>query len=128
VQAEAALHHAIAERQRLEREAQRAAYFTLLGRLAADMSHEIRNPLEAVVLHVDLLEEELRERSPASPEEMVQSLTEIKTNVARLDDLVQDYLSLVHVATIDWRPQDLEANVQAWAMERYARRAALGDV
>jgi PAS domain S-box-containing protein len=124
VQAEAVLHHAIAERQRLEREAQRAAYFALLGRLAADMSHEIRDPLEAVMLHVDLVEEGLREHSSDSPEELAQSLTEIKTNVARLDDLVQDYLSLVHVATIEWTPQDLEASVQAWATERHARHAA----
>jgi PAS domain S-box-containing protein len=127
VQAEAALHHAVAERQRLEREAQRAKYFALLGRLAADMSHEIRNPLEAVVLHVDLMEEELHGRLPDSPEEMAQSLTEIKTNVVRLEDLVQEYLSLVQVATVDWKPQDLEASVQAWATERHARRAALGD-
>jgi hypothetical protein len=53
-----------------------------------------------------------------------QSLTEIKINVVRLDDLVQDYLSLVHVATIEWTPQDLQASVQAWATERRARRAA----
>ena len=50
----------MAERQRLEREAQRAEHFVLLGRLAAGVSHEIRNPLGAVFLHVDLLAEELQ--------------------------------------------------------------------
>jgi PAS domain S-box-containing protein len=125
VQAEAVLHHTNADHQRLESEAQRAAYFALLGRLAADMSHEIRDPLEAVMLHVDLVEEGLRQHSSDSAEELAQSLTEIKINVVRLDDLVQDYLSLVHVAPIEWTPQDLQASVQAWATERHARRAAL---
>jgi two-component system CheB/CheR fusion protein len=51
-----ALHREIAERQRLEHAAQRAEHFALLGRLAAGVSHEIRNPLAAVFLQVDLLE------------------------------------------------------------------------
>jgi len=64
----AALYQEMAERQRLEREAQQVQHFALLGRLAAGLSHEIRNPLGAVFLHVDLLEEELRDVAPASAE------------------------------------------------------------
>jgi signal transduction histidine kinase len=85
-----ALRHAMAERQRLEQEAQRAQHFALLGRLAAGVSHEIRNPLAAVFLHVEVLEEELRAPSPDSPVAVAEVLDEIKTNLARLDDLVQD--------------------------------------
>ena len=39
-----ALDREMAARQRLEREAQRAQHFAMLGRLAAGVSHEIRNP------------------------------------------------------------------------------------
>ena len=53
-----ALHQAMAERQHLEREAQRVQHFALLGRLTTSVSHEIRNPLAAVFLQVDLLEED----------------------------------------------------------------------
>jgi signal transduction histidine kinase len=80
----AALHQEMAERQRLERAAQQVQHFALLGRLAAGLSHEIRNPLGAVFLHVDLLEEELRDVAPASAE-ITQAFTEMKTNLARLD-------------------------------------------
>src|SRR6185503_13136461 len=74
-----ALHHEIVERQRLEHEAQRAQHFALLGRLAAGVSHEIRNPLGAVFLHVDLLAEELQQPTADSPVVVVEALAEIRT-------------------------------------------------
>jgi signal transduction histidine kinase len=112
-----ALRREMAERQRLEREAQRAQHFALLGRLAAGVSHEIRNPLSAIFLHVDVLEEELRQPSPESAAALTQALSEIKTQLARLGDLVQDYLSLARVATIERTPQDLGVAVQTWVQE-----------
>jgi two-component system, chemotaxis family, CheB/CheR fusion protein len=66
----AVLQREMAERQRLEYEVQQAQHFALLGRLAAGMSHEIRNPPGAIVLHVDLLEEELHQPSPDSATEV----------------------------------------------------------
>jgi signal transduction histidine kinase len=123
----AALRQAMAERQRLEREAQRTQHFALLGRLAAGVSHEIRNPLGVIFLHVDLLEEELQQPSPDSPQQIAQSLGEIKTHLARLDDLVQDYLSLVRVSTIQMEVQDLAAAMQSWNAE-FQRLAATHGV
>lgn len=123
----AALQHEMAERQRLEREARRTEHFALLGRLAAGVSHEIRNPLSAIVLHVELLEEELRQPSSDSGEMMPQAVTEIKRQLARLDDLLQDYLSLARVATSERTAQDLGAVVQAWA-EEWRRLPAAGRV
>lgn len=107
----------ITERQRLQREAQRATHFALLGRLAASLSHDIRNPLSTAMLHVDLLEEELRAPAPDSPEQTAQSLAEIRTQLARLNDLVQDYLSLARLENITRTPQDFGAAVQTWATE-----------
>src|SRR5262249_23625909 len=86
VEAEAALRQALADHERLEREAQHAAHFALLGRLAAGLSHEIRNPLAAIVLHVDLMEEELVQPAPDSHEAISQALAGIKTNRARRYD------------------------------------------
>src|SRR4030095_7107125 len=83
----AASHQEMAERQRLEREAQRVQHFALLGRLAAGVSHDIRNPLGAIFLHVDVLEEELHAPTPESAAEITQALTEIRSNLGRLDEL-----------------------------------------
>ena len=120
----AALEHAMAERQRLEQEAQRAQHFAMLGRLAAGISHEIRNPLGAIFLHFDLLQEVLRELSLESPGEIAETLAEIQTNLGRLDDLVQDYLSLVRVAQIECTPGEVGAAVQTWAREWQQHAAA----
>jgi signal transduction histidine kinase len=113
----AALQRAMVERQRLEHEAQRAQHFALLGRLAAGISHEIRNPLAALFLHVDLLEEELQQPTPESGVQVAQTLVEIRTNLARLEDLVQDYLTLVRTSQIERTPQDLGAAFHAWVAE-----------
>jgi len=121
-----ALRREIAERQRLEGEAQRAQHFALLGRLAAGVSHEIRNPLGAIFLHVDLLEEELQQPTPESPNQIAQALLEIRTQMGRLDELVQDYLSLVRVANIELQPEDLGLCIQAWSAEMQAQAAAQG--
>jgi signal transduction histidine kinase len=113
----AALQHEMAERHRMEQEARRTEHLALLGRLAAGVSHEIRNPLSAIVLHVDLLEEELGQPSPESAALVPQTLTEIKRQLARVDDLVQDYLSLARVANSERTVQDLGAVVEAWTQE-----------
>jgi len=100
-----------------QRDAQRAQHFAMLGRLAAGVSHEIRNPLAALTLHIDLLDEELHDRAPESAAMVAELLTEIKTQMARVDDLLQDYLSLVRVAAIERIPQDLGEALQAWVGE-----------
>src|SRR5262249_32214498 len=122
----ATLHDAMAECRRLEREAQCAQHFALLGRLAASVSHDIRNPLAAIALHVELLEAELREPRPDSAAEMTMALSEIKRQLAYLEDLVQDYLSLVRVAHSERTVQDFGAAVHGWATEMQRAAAARG--
>ena len=125
-QTERRLQEEIAERQRLERDAQRVAHFALLGRLAGGVSHELRNPLAVIVLHVDLLEEELRQPSPDSATEIALALTEIKAHLARVDDLVEDYLSLVRGSTLQQTPMELSLLVTQCAHEILPALAAHG--
>jgi two-component system sensor histidine kinase HydH len=73
--------------------------------------------MTALTLHIDLLDEELRDRAPESAAMVAELLAEIKTQLARVDDLLQDYLSLVRVAAIERTPEDLGSAVQAWVGE-----------
>src|SRR4029450_7149725 len=70
-----------------------------------------------MALHLDFLEEELHDRAPESAAQVAEVFAEIKTQMARLDDLLQDYLSLVRVSTIERISQELGQALQAWADE-----------
>ena len=50
----------------------------------------------------------------------------MKTNLARLDELVQNYLSRARVAHLDTIPQDLGTTVQTWAKEWQTLTTAQG--
>jgi signal transduction histidine kinase len=89
----------------------------MLGRLASSLSHEIRNPLNAIFLHADVMEEELHQPSPDNLELVLESLTEIKREITRVDDLVQDYLSLARLSTLEREPETLGALVEEFALE-----------
>jgi signal transduction histidine kinase len=104
----------------------RAQHFATLGRLAAALTHEIRNPLGSLFLHLDLLEEEFRTPSSESTTLIPQTFGEIRTALARLDALVEDYLSLVRVGTIEPSVQDVGAAMQEWVAELHPRAAQQG--
>jgi len=88
-----------------------------LGRLAGTLSHEIRNPCNSIFLHTDLLAEELEQLSPASSVQMVESLAEIKSEVTRLHDMMQDYLTLARLADLRTQPEELGPLVEGLSME-----------
>ena len=105
---------------------QGAEHQALLGRLAGTLSHEIRNPCNSIFLHMDLLEEELQQLPPASRVQMVESVVEIKSEVTRLHDMMQDYLTLARLADLQKQPEELGSLVEGLSMEMYEACAARG--
>src|SRR5262249_37084626 len=67
---------------------------------------------------------ELHQPSPDSPATIAETLAEIKTQLTRMEDLVQDYLSLVRVGTIEPTLEELGAAVATWAAEAQERATA----
>jgi signal transduction histidine kinase len=70
--------------------------------LAAQVTHEVRNPLSSLALNVDLLEEELGKRD----DEVMALLTAVKLEVERLTQLTEKYLSLARRSRPDFQRED----------------------
>jgi two-component system, NtrC family, sensor histidine kinase HydH len=107
--------------QQLARTTQQAERFCQLGQMAAKMVHELRNPLNAIFLHADVLEEEVRLPSPDSRTQVLESVGEIRTEVARLYTIMQDYLALVRLEVIDRPQEELGPALQDWVQELQAQ-------
>lgn len=94
-------------RQRLEQAARQAQHSVLLGHIAAHIVHEIRNPLNAIFLHADVVEEEMRQPTVDSRAQIRESIIDIRTEVMRLYAVIQDYLALARLAALDRTPEEL---------------------
>jgi signal transduction histidine kinase len=101
---------------------------SFLGRLAGMLSHELRNPLNAIFLHLDILDEEVRQLSPGDRTQVDLSLGTVKAEVTRLHDLMQDYLALVRLSDLQHEPEDVRMLLEAVAREVRDRLAARGIV
>jgi signal transduction histidine kinase len=95
----------------------------ILGRLAGAVSHEIRNPLAAIFLHADVLDDELKHAAGGDREQIFRSLRAIKEEVSRLHDLVQQYLSLARLSDLRREPVELGAFLEAFGRETRERLA-----
>jgi nitrogen-specific signal transduction histidine kinase len=62
-----------------------------LGKLTSGVAHEIKNPLNAMIIHLELLKQKLNN----PPEEVVKSLELLGGEVHRLDRVVQGFLRFV---------------------------------
>jgi len=94
-----------------------------LGRLTAGIAHEVKNPLNAMMIHLELLRTKIRRRSVARPEpvavgglglaearsqdhakaeeaDALQHVEVIESEIRRLDEVVQGFLKFT-------RPEDL---------------------
>jgi signal transduction histidine kinase len=75
------------DRDRLARELHDRERLASLGRVTAGVAHEVRNPLTAIKLRVDLLQQ-----TPGVAPAVAADLGEVSQEVARLDRLVTDLL------------------------------------
>jgi two-component system, NtrC family, sensor kinase len=87
-------------------ELRRAERLAAVGRISAQITHEIRNPLNAIGLNTELLAEELEELS-APPREAIQLVAAISREVDRLNGVAEEYLRFARLPKPALARQDL---------------------
>mgnify|MGYP001159341556 CR=1 FL=1 len=111
------LMRVIAKTRKLEAEQQRDQQLAYLGTLASGLAHEIRNPLNAMNINLQLLEEELQ--TDELPAETVELLRSSRSEVLRLERLVKDFLAFARPQTA--KREDLPVGAFAADVVRFMR-------
>lgn len=91
-----------------ERELIRGERLAAIGQMAAQITHEIRNPLSSVALSAELLEDEL----PPDGAEARKLLSRISGEVDRLTEITETYLRFSRRPAPSRAPVDLRAVVE----------------
>lgn len=73
-----------------------------IGRMAAHVTHEVRNPLSSIGLNVDMLGDEVRDSGPES----LKLLESIQQELERLESITEEYLRLARLPEPSLVPED----------------------
>jgi signal transduction histidine kinase len=85
-----AIQHELQERERIEQYIIRTERLAAMGRITATLAHEIKNPLQAIRSHLDLVLD-----FPLSPDERQSSLHICSQEVDHLTEIIERTLSFV---------------------------------
>lgn len=108
--------HDLESVEEIESELELSRRMAAIGRLTAGVGHEVKNPINAIVVHLELLKNKLAgEHSPAT-----RHLEVIDAEIHRLDRVVQTLVDFSRPVELQLREQDLGkivADVLALATE-----------
>ena len=103
----AALELEIKERRRLEAAKIQAERLAMVGTMAAQVAHEVRNPLGSITLNLDLIQKEittLAERGGHSPDESRELVAEMREEIQRIQRVLEEYLQFARLPKPQLRP------------------------
>ncbi len=118
------LRHAVGDGPKRAQLADLSRRVASLGRLTAGVAHEVKNPLNAMTIHLELLKQKLGSPDPASATRHAEV---IGAEIRRLDDVVQGFLKFVRPEDVTLAPVRTRALVSSVidAMGPEAERAGV---
>lgn len=84
--------HDLTERKMLEKQVLQAESLATIGKMAAKVAHEIRNPLSSISLNAELLQDEVNSYEAVNTEEAKTLLRAIISEIDRMTALTEEYL------------------------------------
>lgn len=72
----------------------RAMKYGIITNLTSSISHEIKNPLSALAMHAEIIENRIQKSAFAGKEQSLKSLHTIQSEVNRLNRIIQQFLAL----------------------------------
>jgi signal transduction histidine kinase len=105
----AALQAEIQERKRMEVAKIQAERLAMVGTMAAQVAHEVRNPLGSITLNLDLLQKEIARLAGGghSPEESDGLVAEMREEIHRIQKVLEEYLQFARLPKPQLRPVEL---------------------
>jgi signal transduction histidine kinase len=95
------------EKRALAHRAQMSEKLAAVGTLAAGLSHEIRNPLNAALLQLTLLERRVQRLEAGLQPALLEPLLLVRDEIRRLDHILEDFLQFARPREFVPRPVEL---------------------
>ncbi len=98
--------HDLESAELIESELELSRRMAAIGRLTSGVGHEVKNPINAIVVHLELLKNKLAD---ASVPNATRHLEVIETEIRRLDRVVQTLVDFSRPVELQLREQDLRS-------------------
>jgi signal transduction histidine kinase len=100
------------KKSELEAKLQQAEKSAVVGRLGSAIAHEIRNPLNYINLTLDHLRSKFAPKEDPDRETFKKLTSQLKSEVARINQQISDFLNYSRPARADLRPVDARKVVE----------------
>jgi len=87
-----------------------------IGRMSAEMAHQVRNPLSSISLNLELLEDEIRDRTDGGSQESGYLIEAIRKEIGALADVTESYLRFAKLPPFRWEIVNLNDIVRDLAV------------
>jgi PAS domain S-box-containing protein len=93
------------EERRLQEQVILSERLATVGRMAAQVAHEIRNPLSSIGLNIELLADEIHDQGLGNSGESRELIDNVLSQIERLNGVINDYLRFARMPVKHLKPE-----------------------